>query len=231
MGTLREVRNVTFRGRVHVTSFQDLEVADCIFEGCYLPPQATPGSWATIRNVSLHGASQANCSLNAACIEDVSLHDLKRHGDAPLFFWGCVFRHVTLSGKISSLKINRSIAPLAPPKDQEASDEQVRNFYAATDWALDISRAKFGGGVTFEAIPGSKIKRDPETQVLVSRSALLNSDWKSFDYARSAFNIALSWFLNGSLFDSVVLAARMGSKDAKKDLAVLEMLRRNGVAE
>ena len=229
-----EVRDMTFRGRAQAAAIQDMELTDCVFEACYVPRQTSPGAWFTIRNVSLNNASQVNCSINKAIVEDVRLHDLKRQGEAPLFLWGCVFRHVSLSGRISGLKINRSLSPIpggGPPADQVASDEQARQFYAATDWALDISRAEFCGGVTFEALPGSKIKRDPDTQVLVSRSALLHSDWESFDYGNSAFNIALSWFLKGSLFDSVVLAARMGSKDAKKDLAVLAMLRQQGVAE
>jgi len=225
---------MTFRGRVHATSFQDMEVTDCVFEGCYVPRQASLGAWVTVRNISVHNATQINCSINNAIFEGVSMHDLKRQGEAPLFLWCCVFRHVTLSGKISGLKINRSLGPIpggVPKADQEAADEQVRQFYLSPDWALDISGAKFGGGISFEALPGSKIKRDPETQVLVSRSAILNSDWESFEYGNSAFNINLSWFLKGSLFESVVLAARMGSKDAKKDLAVLDMLRRQGVAE
>jgi hypothetical protein len=115
--------------------------------------------------------------------------------------------------------------------DQQAWDAHVVRFYEATDWALDISDAIFAGGISFEAVPGDKIRRSPETQVLVTRKTLRESDWKALDYGTTAFDIALSWFLDGSLFDSVVLAARTGSKHSKADRAVLSTLRDKGIAQ
>jgi hypothetical protein len=107
----------------------------------------------------------------------------------------------------------------------------MREFYANIDgWALDISEAKFSGSVSFEAVPGHRVRRDPETQVLVTRDILNRSDWQKLEYGNSAFDIAIRWFLDESLFDSVVLAARMGAKDAKNDVAVLSMLREHGIA-
>lgn len=164
-------------------------------------------------------------------IEDVSLHNLKRQGNSPLFLWSCVFRHVKVSGKISGVKINRWVTVGTGGSElQGAWDACVKKFYEGTDWALDISEAKFAGGISFEAIPGDKIKRDQETQVMVSRDNLVRSDWRSFNYGSTGFDIALSWFLEDSLFESVVLAARMASKSAKSDIEVLDMLRKEGIA-
>ncbi len=230
---MQDIRNTHIHGRASGQNFCDFSISDCVFDGCCIPRQLQPGCWTIIRNVVIQDITNVNCSVNTALIDEVALYNLKRHGDSPLFLWGCVFRHVKLSGKISGIKINRpvTVGTDAARVDQEAWDTHVKKFYESADWALDISEAKFGGGISFEAVPGDKIRRNPETQVLVRRNTLLPSHWKTLDYGNSAFNIGLSWFLDGSLFDSVVLAARMASKEFKRDLAVLAMLRNEGIAE
>jgi hypothetical protein len=79
-------------------------------------------------------------------------------------------------------------------------------------------------------VPGHLIRRDPVTQVLVERRALLDSDWRSLDFDGSAINLSLSWFRKDSLFDSVVIAARHAPKYLQRDLAVLNRLRSAGIA-
>jgi hypothetical protein len=193
----------------------------------------TPGQPHIIRNIRATDVSQLNCSIDTAAIENVIVHNLKRTGDAPLFLWGCVFRHVVLSGAISAVKINRPIGvnPEKTARLQPAWDAFTRSWYDSVDWGIDISKAKFGGGFTLEAIPGDKVRRDPATQVLIRRSALVDSDWRKLDYDGTAIDIAISWFEKGSQFDSVVIAARTARKWAKRDVAVLDMLRKCGIAD
>lgn len=198
-------------------------------DGWYLAGSRRPGDWNMVHDVMLFDVIQINASLDTTVLENVTLHNLKRHGSSPLFLWGCVFKHVKLSGSLSGLKINRSAGPLHP--DQQKWDAAILAFYDTVDWALDISDAKFKGGCTFEAIPGHLIRRNPETQVLVKRNKLQASDWRRLQYYGTGQDIGLSWFLSESLFDSVVLAARTGSKWAKRDLAVFNMLRSEGIAE
>jgi uncharacterized protein YjbI with pentapeptide repeats len=230
-------RDKIFTGRATSDHCANLAFENCQFHSCHFPasfPKSfKPGSWHSIRNIELRDVGQQNCSLDTASLEDVTLHNLKRVGDAPLFLWGCVFRRVTVSGEISALKINRRIGATANDQSetQKIWDGAAIDFYRQSDWALDISAAKFGGGVTFEAIPGDLIRRDPKTQVLVKRASLDGSDWRRLNFDGTAIDIGLSWFLSGSLFGSVVLAARTSSKWRKRDLAVLGMLRREGVAE
>lgn len=95
---------------------------------------------------------------------------------------------------------------------------------------MDISQAEFQGGVTFEAIPGDKVRRDPDRQVVVARADLARTDWRAIDFDGTALDYALSWFEQGSLFDSVVLAERSDRKWAKRDHAVLRRLRDAGIA-
>lgn len=233
MGVMQTIREQTIRGRASGQSFQDFDISGCTFDDCDIPPQSLPGAWTMIRNVVLRDATNINCSIRTAMFDEVALHNLKRHGEGPLFLWCCVFRHVTLSGKISGIKINRAVAvgTYAGEVHQDVWDARVEEFYDSVDWALDIAEAKFGGSVSFEAIPGDKVRRNRETQVLVRREQLMKSDWRALDFGKSAFDISLSWFLSDSLFDSVVLAARTASREFRGDLAVLDMLRNEGIAE
>jgi hypothetical protein len=150
-------------------------------------------------------------------------------GGIPLFLWGPVFKHVTLSGRISAIKINRELhAPAL--KSQVAWDESCMQYYAGIDWALDIREADFQGGISLEAIPGALVRRDPDTQVLVTRQQLVGSDWKQHVQNNGGLRVAIDWFLNGSLFNDCVLVAPKGARYFKDDLATFELLRREGIA-
>lgn len=216
-------------GRAEQRHFGPCRARNYTLDGWYLAGSQRPGDWNMVHDVTLVDVIQINASLGTTVLEDVTLHNLKRHGASPLFFWGCVFKHVKLSGSLSGIKINRSAGPLHP--DQQKWDAATVAFYDTVDWALDISDAKFKGGCTFESIPGHLIRRNPETQVLVTRDKLNASDWRRLQYDGTSIDIGLSWFLSESLFHSVVLVARSDFKWAKRDLAVLHMLRAEGIAE
>jgi hypothetical protein len=203
---------------------------DCGFNQCSM--RSISRGWNVLSDIHLENVSHWNCAASGCVFDGISVRNLKKTGSAPLFLNASVFRHVTLSGNISGLKINRSeLETLVPEEDRRWRDEEVKAFYSSADWALDISRAKFPNGATFEAIPGEKIIRDRKTQALIRREALETIDWKALDYRRTAIDIAISWFENGSLFDSVVVVPRSSSKYREADAAVIEMLRREGVAE
>jgi hypothetical protein len=219
-------------GARSTTGFSDYDCARVLFDSCFVVPSSVPGEFTAFADVTLTDVSQVNCALTTCRLERISVSGMKRMGSDPLFLWGCVFNQVELAGRISGLKINRRVSPWTTPAEQDVWDLAVSAYYKDVDWALDISKAKFAGGVTFEALPGDKIKRNVETQVLVRRETLdAAADWQKLDFDDSAIDIALSWFLDGSQFDSVVLAARTASKHGAKDVAVLDMLRKRELAE
>ena len=227
-----EIEDETFWKGGEQSGYSDIAARRCAFNQCILRASAIPGQWKQISSVELLDASQWNCSISGTTFEEVSLHNLKRTGDSPLFLWGCVFRHVKVSGRLSGIKINRAIGA-GPRFDgvQPAWDHAVVKYCADVDWALDISEAKFAGGITFEAVPGHLIRRNPATQVLVNRKSLSSLKFDSLDFDKTAIDLSLSGFLKNSLFENVVLAARADSKWAKRDIAVLNMLRSEGIAE
>jgi hypothetical protein len=190
-----------------------------------------PSRRALIRSVQLRDITQHACSIEGAAIENVSLERLKAGGDMPLYLNGCVFKHVTLSGQVSGIKINRNLLARTDESTRAIWDRANEQYYGTTDWALDISRVRFTSSPTFEAIPGSLIRRDPETQVLLHRRTLTEVDWETaVDFGTTALDIAISWFLTGSPFDDCVLAAPRANRKFKADMAVLEALRKCGLA-
>jgi hypothetical protein len=211
-------------------SLSNVSANDCAFNQCFV--RSMSRGWNVLSNIQIEDISHWNCEASGCVFEDVSVQNLKKTGSAPLFLNASVFRHVTLVGNISGLKINRSeLATLTTVEDRAWRDEQVKTFYSSTDWALDISRAKFPNGATFEALPGDKIVRDRETQALIRRETLSGTNWRALDYRGTAIDIAIGWFENGSLFNAVVVVPRSSSKHRQADAAVIEMLRREGVAE
>lgn len=229
---MAEFKDKWFTGRVEGANLDNHVLRNCTFDGCFLVRAPRPGQWRRIANVEVHDATQINCSLDTAALENVTLHNLKRGGDSPLFLWSCVFKHVRLSGRLSGIKINRATGVgRGLAEGQEEWDRAVRSFYRDVDWALDISDARFAGGVSFEAIPGNLIRRDPSKQVLVRRDQLARQDWRSMDFEGTAIDLDLSGFETGSVFDSVVIAARSDPKWVKRDLSVLQRLRDVGLAE
>ncbi|MDQ0610654.1 hypothetical protein QFZ83_004825 [Variovorax sp. W1I1] len=229
---MNQISDMTIGGR-STSGFSDLSINRVVFDSGYVPLSSVPGDFTLFSNVNLADVSHINCDVLTSRLERISVSGLKRLGSNPLFLWGCVFNQVELAGHMGGLKINRRVAAgtIATPAQQEAWDLAVKTYYEGVDWALDISKAKFPGGITFEALPGHKVKRNMETQVLVRRDKLSAFDWQKLDFGASGFGIALSWFLDGSQFDSVVLAARTASKYGAQDVAVLDMLRRQGLAE
>jgi len=82
--------------------------------------------------------------------------------------WGAFFEETVLSGAIGRLMISPSLPPgLFSVEVQGAFDEDREAFYDGVDWALDIQEAVFKE-FQVEGIPVNKIRRDPETQVVVS---------------------------------------------------------------
>src|SRR5215471_4401348 len=134
---MNEFQAERFFGRTKTTEYSNLVFSKCDFVGCYLPGSRIPSNPNIIRNICATDSSQMNCNISTAIIDNVTIHNLNRTGDAPLFLWGCVFRHVTLSGNISAVKINsligvgRELAALQP-----AWDKFARAWYANVDWAM-----------------------------------------------------------------------------------------------
>jgi len=208
--------------------FEDLEFRRCSFFWCGLSTTFDPRRRSTVRRVHLVGCEQRNCRVGAAILDEVIVDGLKTHG--VLQAWAPVFRHVTLRGRIGQLMVSPYVEPVsATPAQQRAFDEANAAFYAGVDWALDISEAEFDY-CELGAVPGALVRRDPATQVLVTRERALQGVWRTLDLAGTWWDIALQHLLDGRMSAHVLVAPRRHPR-YQRLLDGLKLLRDAGVAE
>jgi len=230
----RVIENQRFEGFYDRDSgrlFSGLEFRRCLFEGCTLSVASEPALRSTIRDVVLTKCTQFGCSIMRAIVEDVVVDGLKTN---EFFSWGAVFKHVVLKGRISgpiSLQTN-TLTKVTPPDTEEAFNRANRLFYKEeVDWALDISEAVFTGECDLRGIPARLIRRDPETQVVVTRRKALEGAWKDLDLSGTHWAIGgIGLLLHGEDPDCVLVAPK-GARDFARLLEGLQLLRKAGVAE
>jgi hypothetical protein len=181
-----------------------------------------------VQNVKLIGCEVRGCAIDTAIIEEVVVDGLKTH--TFLKTWGAVFKHVTLRGYIGKIMISPAVfLGTAKPKEQLAFDEANAAYYSTVDWALDISEARFQE-CDIRRVPAYLIKRDPETQVVITREKALEGKWKQLDLSRTYWTTAIEYLLGFGLQDKVLVAPKRSSK-YRDLLDGLKMLRDAGVAE
>jgi len=118
---------------------------------------------------------------------------------------------------------------MAKPKEQAAFDEANARYYEAADWALDISEARFVE-CDIRRVPARLIRRDPETQVVVTREKALLGEWKKLDLSKTYWGGWIDLFLKDGDPDVVLVAPNRHPKFIDW-LDGLKMLRDAGVAE
>jgi hypothetical protein len=112
---------------------------------------------------------------------------------------------------------------------QRLFDEANKQFYDSVDWALDISKAE-AEEMDIRSVPARLIRRDPETQVVITRAAAASGEWRKLDLSRTYWSVAIQGFLNDGNADLVLVAPKRS--DRFRDLLNgLRMLRQVGVAE
>jgi hypothetical protein len=209
--------------------FSDLEFRDCYFESCLISITRNPVLRSTIRDVRLVNCSQRGCSLNTAVFEGVVVDGLNTHGQL-LQCWAAVFNRVVLSGKIDRLMTSAALsAGLATPEEQTGFDRANEEYYRGVEWALDISQVECKE-LCLRGVPGRLVRRDPETQVLVTREKVLEGTWRDLPFQENLWPTALSLFLDRGEDDMVLIAPKRHSK-FKRYVSDLNLLRKAGSAE
>src|SRR6185295_12409010 len=144
---------------------------------------------STFRNVRLVKCAQRGCAIETAIIEDVLVDGLKTGG--LLQCWGAVFKHVILQGKIDRIMISPAVAAgLAAMQQQRAFDVANATYYSSVDWALDISRGEFEE-CEIQRVPAHLVRRDPETQVVITRERAMQGSRRDFDLAKTHWRTSL----------------------------------------
>lgn len=217
-----------FRDRDSARVFSDIAFRRCDFENCLLSKTREPRLRATIRNVSIVDCTDNASSIGAAIVEDVLVDTLRSPG--VLHTYGAAFKHVMLRGKFDRLMLSSLVDLMGnEPSVQAAFDEANAEFYRHVDWALDISQGEFKE-LCIRGLPGHLIRRDPETQVLVTREKALQEKWRDLEYRDGLCAFSLDLFLEREE-PSIVLVAPKCHRKFKDQLWDLQQLRKAGVAE
>jgi hypothetical protein len=217
-----------FRDSNSAAIFSDFEFRKCHFLSGLISMTLDPKLRSTVRNVKLISCENTGGSLGPAILEDVMVDGLKTHC---LFqSWGAVFKHVTLKGKIGRMMFSPAVAPgVANRNQQQAFDDANAAYYTSVDWALDLREAEVEE-MDIRRIPAHLIRRDPETQIVITRAKAARGEWRQLDLSKTYWRTAIQGFLNDGDPDLVLVAPKR-SKKFRDMLAGLKLLRDAGVAE
>lgn len=237
---MREFKNESFYqlyDRGDQLLLADMKFENCTFTRCAISLTDQFGRMSTVRNVELLGCSLDNCHTGPTIFSNVSITNLQT---SDLFILWCPYLdRVTLSGEIGKMKINAEAdtSTYGPEnyEKQKPFDDYRDHFYADVEWALDISEARFKE-FDIRGVPGRLIRRDPESQVLVTRERALQvatPGWeKQLDPANKLWPFMINLFLSDGDADTVLVAPLAAAK-AKRDplLKGLQELRLIGLVE
>lgn len=210
--------------------FEDMTFNKCVFDNCALSLTMSPELRSTVRNVRLKDCMSVNCGIGPAVFENVVVDGLDTND--LLILWGPLFKHVTLKGKIGEIKINMEADTDLRPIIQEPFALARAAFYKDVDWALDISEAYFEE-FAMHGVPARLVRRDPTTQVVVTREKAMQREWRSKLAASNTFwPFVIDMFLEDGEPDIVLVAPKgKRKKDFVRLLDGLNDLRQAGVAE
>ncbi|HVS37286.1 MAG TPA: hypothetical protein VMS17_17120 [Gemmataceae bacterium] len=211
--------------------FQDVVFNNCVFDNCVLSLTRSPELRSTVRNVQLTNCASVNCGIKCAIFEEVTVDGLKTND--LLILWAPLFKHVILKGKTGQIKINAVASSVNFSSEMQRPFDVARSrFYETVDWALDISEGQFTL-LEMRGVPGRLVRRNPATQVLVTREKALLPGWRErLSPENTYWPMVIGSFLQDGEPD-IVLVAPKSKRKGNYALYVegLNELRRLGVAE
>lgn len=214
--------------------FRDLNFEKCAFQNCYVLNQKLSDdsvSFPCFENILIKDCTAINCVTGPSVLKNATIENLKT-GDIFLIF-STMFHHVTLKGKIGSIKINKTDYVREYKSYQNHLNEIRKDFYSTIDWALDISQAKFLS-FSSEGIPAKLIKRDSNTQFVVTRKRFHSMDLLDNDFKKkyNLIRLLLKLFLESDEDDQVLVTPLGKAKKYYQPiLEGFQELRRAGILE
>jgi hypothetical protein len=208
--------------------YSDIEFCECYFQGCYVGLTRNPHVRARFHNLRFLNCSLRGSCLGAAIVDSVVVDGLATNGQLAQCF-GALFSRTVIRGRIDRLLISPAVLPgVISPEEQALFDAGRDSHYSSVDWALDISQAEFRD-VSIRGVPGHLIRRDPETQCLVTRESAMRDDRRDILFEENLFPVAIDQFLQRA-DESLVLVAPRRHPRFKRYLKDLCSLRRAGIA-
>lgn len=215
------------RDRDSGTLFESHSFSRCEFDQCAISIATLPELRTTIRNCVIERCVvRQSSTVWSPIIEDSVIDGLRTPG--MLFLRGAVFKHVVIKGKIGGMVFAGPYPRDGRP--DEAFLKANREYYASVDWALDLTQCESQLELSLSSVPGHLIRRDPTTQVLVTRERAVACDWRKIDLEGTAYDISIDRLVSEGR-DSEVLVAPSGHRSFSMHLKAQQRLRDAGVAE
>jgi hypothetical protein len=212
---------------------EDLDLVRCTVRGGGLGNKArTPAERTIVRRVRAT-ACIVSVRIGPVLFEDVEIDGLRTVGN-PVWVRAGLFHHVVLKGKIGSLSLTNVRRLVITPtveieQEQAAFDASAMKFYASMDWAIDISEARFRELDWRLNVPARLVRRDPVTQIVVTRERALEGTWRKIPL-HPTLSISLDMFVRSEHLDTILIAAKAASY-YKDQLDGIQRLRDAGIAE
>lgn len=217
--------------RGNAMHLDSLRFVNCNFENSALSLTKDIQRRSTASNIELIKCSANGCDIGPAVLRNVRIDSLATND--LLIVWGAFFDRVKLSGPIGKIKINHFVHHADRSEATQGPFDRARtNFYETVEWALDISEARFKE-FDVRGIPAGLIRRDPETQVVVTRERAMRSGWRErLSPSNTLWPFMIKLFLSDGDPDTV-LVAPLGAPKARRESLIqgLNELRELGVAE
>lgn len=194
------------------------------FNNCFVRLARRPKHRTVLRNIRVERIHHWACYAHGAYFDDVTVTDIRGGGRAPSFLFGCVYRHVTLRGWIGGL-VFKWKADLDDVRHADRYREANLEMYQTIDWALDISDARFTSTESLTGVPPHLVRRNPETQFILERSA---AETILEDKERSIWTVIATDLWESGMPGVVVPIGGRGER-LKTDLGLAVALRDEGL--
>jgi len=201
--------------------------SNCVFVGCTLAGLRDARRFA-VRGIRLSRCKSQGSVVGPVFLEDCEVNGLETVGH-DLTFHDTAFRHVSLLGDIGHVQIRTRLAAVSTPARWSRISAENTAYYESVDWALDISRARFKD-CEIEGVPCRLIRRDSESQVVISRKSLAASRWRKVAFGQTHYSLAIEGFLASGDEDRILVAPRRDRRFPEL-VRVLEDLRRCKAAD
>jgi hypothetical protein len=209
-------------------TFSDMRFERCMFESCALSISLDPNVRTTVRNIEIVDCKQVGTDVRCAIAENCLVDGFNTQGQT-LYFCATVFKQVTFRGKLGRLFFSPFPTFAAYENTNEINAAFATGnaeYYRTVDWAIDIRQAECQS-MDLRGIPPRLVRRDPETQILISRERLAASDWFNVPFSEQELPLTLGYFLSSqSELEEMVFVAPKRSRRIKKIVQDIELLRK-----
>ena len=197
-------------------TIEGVELKRCTLRNCYAASKRGQAP-ITIRHIRAEKTTLKSATASFCAFEDVVIDGLKTSGVE--FVRSCVFKHVTLKGRIEKLVL---------ANEHGDDGAWMSDYYADVDWALDITEAVVKE-LDIRNVPASLVRRDVATQAVIRRENL-PSDYTKPKKLRLA-DVCIDYMLDWDREDCILIAPKGNKKLFPEVMEEIRTLREAGIAD